>query len=77
MKLLGCAWLAAVQFTAEGWLGGHDASKPKPTKTVQWNAFVIKKTDDQCDSHDYTQSKIQRRGSSHSEDSHDTNRYAL
>ena len=42
-KLLGRAWIAATQFTAEGCLGGHDASKPKPTKTMQWNAFGDKK----------------------------------
>ena len=42
-------------------LGVHDASKPKSTKTMQWNAFGDKKeTDDQCDSRDYTQRKIQR-----------------
>jgi hypothetical protein len=52
--------VSAAQFTAEGWLGGHNASKPKPTKTMQWNAFGDKKTDGQCDSRDYTQRKIQR-----------------
>lgn len=69
-KLLECAWLTTAQFTTEGWLS-HHTSKSKPTKTMQWNAFGDKKTNDQCDSRDDTQRKIQRWGSFHSEDSND------
>jgi PIF1 helicase. len=43
-KFLGYAWLY-IKFIAESWLGGYDASKSKPTKAIQWNAFG-----DQCDS---------------------------
>jgi PIF1 helicase. len=40
-------------------------------------SHLVIKTDDQCDSRDCTQRQIQIWGSSHSEDSRDTNRYAL
>ena len=35
--------LTYAQFTTEGYLGSLDASKPKPTKTMQWKAFGDKK----------------------------------
>ncbi|CAH2103592.1 unnamed protein product [Euphydryas editha] len=43
--------------TTEGWLGSHHASKFKPSKTMQRNAFGDNNVDDQCDSRDDTQKK--------------------
>ena len=49
----------------------------QPKLCNETHLVIYKKTDDQCDSRDYIQRKIQRCGSSHSEDSHDINRSAL